>query len=141
MILKSAAALAIAALMAAGVARAEIVHFSATLTGADETPANASAGNGELTAELETTEKSLVYRATYTGLSGPATMAHFHGPAAPGASAPPVVPIHDATSPISGTAVLTSGQIDDLLAGKWYFNVHTKANPSGEIRGQLKRLN
>ena len=142
MSLKSAAAaLAMVALMTAGAAQAEIVHFSATLTGADEVPANATAGHGELTAELETTQKVLVYRASYTGLTGPGVAAHFHGPAAPGANARPVVMVGDAAVPIFGTAILTDAQIDDLLAGKWYFNVHTKANPGGEIRGQVKRLN
>jgi hypothetical protein len=138
---KSVAALAIVALMSAGAAKAEIVHFSATLTGSDETPANTSTGQGKLSAELETTEKTLVYRATYTGLSGPAIAAHFHGPAEPGATAPPVVMVQNATSPISGAAKLTTAQADALLAGKWYFNVHTQAHPTGEIRGQLKRLN
>jgi hypothetical protein len=141
MSLKSAAALAIALLVTAGAARAATVHFAAALTGADEVPPNASAGKGQLTAELETDEKVLVYRATYAGLSGPAVAAHFHGPAAPGANAPPVVMVMDPSSPISGTAILTSGQIDDLLAGKWYFNIHTKDHPGGEIRGQVKRLN
>jgi hypothetical protein len=141
MSLKSAAALAIIAVMTAGVARAEIIHFAATLTGADEVPANASTGHGELSAELETVERSLVYRATYTGLSGPGVAAHFHGPAAPGSNAPPVVVVRDPSSPLSGTAVLTPDQIQDLLAGKWYFNVHTQAHPAGEIRGQVKRQN
>ena len=146
MSLKSVAALASAAvvagaLLAAGAARAEIVHFGATLTGADEVPTNTSAGHGELSAELETSQKVLVYRVTYTGLSGAATMAHFHGPAAPGANAPPMVAVHDASSPISGTAILTDAQIADLEAGKWYFNVHSQAHPGGEIRGQVKRLN
>jgi hypothetical protein len=68
-------------------------------------------------------------------------MAHFHGPAAPGANGPPVVVVKDPTTPISGTAILTPAQEADLLAGKWYFNVHTQANPGGEIRGQLERLN
>ena len=139
--LKSAAALAIVALLTAGTARAEIVHFAATLTGGDEVPPNTSAGHGELTAELETAEKVLVYRATYTGLSGPAFAAHLHGPAAPGDNAPPLVMVESASSPIYGTAIVTSAQIEDLLAGKWYFNVHTQAHPGGEIRGQLKRLN
>ncbi len=138
---KSAAALATIALLAAGAARAETVHFSATLTGADEVPANTSAGKGELTAEVETAEKVFVYRATYSGLSGPAIAAHFHGPAAPGENGPPVVPVKDPASPLYGTARLTTDQMDDLLAGKWYFNVHSKAFPGGEIRGQLKRLN
>lgn len=141
MSLKSVAVLASIALMTAGVARAEIVHFAATLTGADEVPPNTSAGQGQLTAELETTEKVLVYRATYKDLSGPAMAAHFHGPAAPGSDAPPVVMVHDVASPISGTAMLNDAQISDLLAGKWYFNVHTQAHPSGEIRGQVQRLN
>lgn len=138
---KFAAVAAILILCAAGAARAETMHFAATLTGTDEVPPNASTGHGVLSAELETAEKVLVYRATYADLSGPAMAAHFHGPAAPGQDAPPVVAVKNASSPISGTAILTDDQISDLEAGKWYFNVHTKANPGGEIRGQVKRLN
>ena len=139
MSLKSAAALSLVALLfAAGAARADIVQFAATLTGKDEVPPNASAGTGQVTAELETTERTLAYRADYKGLSGPATMAHFHGPAAPGANAKPVVVVGDnAKLPIGGSVRLTEDEMADLLAGKWYFNVHTGANPGGEIRGQV----
>jgi hypothetical protein len=42
-------------------------------------------------------------------------------------------------SPIDGTATLTADQVKDLLAGKWYFNVHTAQNPGGEIRGQIEK--
>jgi hypothetical protein len=138
---KSAAALSMVALLTAGTAQAEIIHFSATLTGAEEVPANRTAGRGVASAELETEEHTLTYRASYSGLTGPATMAHFHGPAAPGANAPPVVTAQSPADPISGATLLTREQADDLLAGKWYFNVHTQANPGGEIRGQLKREN
>ena len=141
MSLKFAAALSMAALLTAGAAHAETIHFAAALTGADEVPANTTAGTGVLSAELETTEKVLVYRATYKDLTGPATAAHFHGPAAPGAGGPPTVMVPSALSPISGTAILTDAQVADLMAGNWYFNVHTAANPGGEIRGQVKRQN
>jgi hypothetical protein len=141
MIHRFAAAVSVFALLSASAAHAEILHFAATLTGADEVPPNTSAGHGEISAELETTQRVLVYRGTYSGLTGPATMAHFHGPADPGANAPPVVVIQDARIPIGGTAFLTDAQIADLEAGKWYFNVHTQAHPGGEIRGQVKRLN
>jgi hypothetical protein len=68
-------------------------------------------------------------------------MAHFHGPAAPGSNAPPVITVGDkARLPIGGSVRLTEQEMDDLMAGKWYFNVHTAANPSGEIRGQLKEV-
>lgn len=138
---KSVAALAIVAVLTAGAARAEIVHFSATLSGADEVPPNNSTGKGELTAELETVEHVLTYRVSYSGLSGPATAAHFHGPAAPGANGPPQVMIKDLQSPIGGAVHLDRAQVDQILAGQWYFNIHTQAHPTGEIRGQLKRLN
>ncbi len=141
MIQKFATAAAVAILLSAGAAQAEIVHFAATLTGAGEVPANSSQGKGELSAELETVERVLVYRAHFSGLSGAPTMAHFHGPAAAGANAPPVVAVKDPTDPISGTAILTPAQEADLLAGKWYFNVHSQTNPGGEIRGQVERLN
>ena len=134
MMFKFATAAAVLVLLAGGAAQAEIIHFGATLAGA-------GAGHGELSAELETTEHTLAYRATYTGLSGPATAAHFHGPAAPGANGPPVVMVADPATPIGGSVRLTPAQQADLLAGRWYFNVHTQANPAGEIRGQVQRLN
>jgi hypothetical protein len=139
MSLKSAATLSIIALLSAGTARAATVHFAATLTGGDAAPANASPGHGQLTAELETDEKTLVYRANYSGLSGPAVAADFHGPAAPGAQAPPSLAVPNPVSPISGVALLTSDDVDNILAGRWSFDVHTRAYPGGEIRGQLKR--
>ena len=137
---KSAAAAAIFVIFAGSAAHAATLHFGATLTGAEEVPANTSTAKGEFSAELETNEKVLVYRATFTGLSGPATMAHIHGPADPGGNAPPVVAVKDPSSPISGTAFLTDAQIADLMAGKYYFNVHSAAHPGGEIRGQVKPL-
>ncbi len=124
-------------LLIAGAAQAATLNFTATLAGASETPPTDSAGAGTLTATLNTATKAFDYQVVYSGLSGPATMAHFHGPAAVGAKAPAVVPVKDPASPIKGEAMLTDAQIADLEAGKWYFNVHTAAHPGGEVRGQV----
>ena len=137
MSLKMFAVAAMACCLAAGAARAEVVHFSAVLKGSDEVPANDSTGQGHLVADLNTETKGFTYQATYSGLTGPATAAHFHGPAEPGVNAGVMIPIAAPESPISGQATLTDAQITDLKAGKWYFNVHTKMHPGGEIRGQL----
>ena len=125
--------------LAAGAARAETVTFRGTLSGAAEVPAKAGDGKGTATASLDTATKVLTYDVEYAGLSGPATMAHFHGPAEPGANAGVVMPFPTPASPIKGTATLTDAQVADLMAGKWYANVHTAANPGGEVRGQLTR--
>jgi hypothetical protein len=129
-----------ATMAAAGVANAATLHFTTTLKGADEVPANDTSGSGQVKADLDTGTKALTYKVTYSGLTGPATMAHFHGPAGPGVNAPPVVPVPASAlaSPMSGTATLTDDQVADLKAGKWYFNIHTAAHPGGEIRGQMK---
>jgi len=113
--------------------------YSATLNGATEVPPNDSKGTGAVTASYDTASKKLTYSISYEGLTGPATAAHFHGPAAAGANAPPVVPIAPTAlaSPIKGEATLTDAQAADLEAGKWYFNVHTAAHGPGEIRGQV----
>ena len=111
--------------------------FRATLSSAAEVPSNASAGSGSLEASFDKASSVLRWKVTYTGLSGAATMAHFHGPAMPGANAGVVVPFPSAASPAEGSATLTPAQAADLVAGKWYVNVHTAQNPGGEIRGQV----
>ncbi|NIJ34261.1 CHRD domain-containing protein [Sphingomonas oligoaromativorans] len=126
-------------LTAAAPALAETVHYTAQLDGKSEVPANATAGKGSVKAELNTATRAFTYTITYSGLTGPASAAHFHGPAAAGVNAPPVIAIKNLASPIKGKEVLTPEQVADLQAGKWYFNVHTKANPGGEIRGQLAK--
>jgi hypothetical protein len=64
--------------------------------------------------------------------------AHIHGPADPGKNAGVVVPLTGSLkSPIKGSKVLTSAEVADLEAGKYYVNIHTAANKGGEIRGQL----
>jgi hypothetical protein len=122
---------------AAGAAQAETIKYSAKLDGASEVPANDTKGSGEVDASLDTSSKVLTYKVNYSGLTGPAMAAHFHGPAAAGANAPPVVMVMPVDNPMSGKANLTDAQIADLKSGKIYFNIHTKAHPGGEIRGQL----
>ena len=120
------------------VASAAMIDFQATLSGKSEVPPTTSAGSGDVLATLDTSSKKLSYTMTYYGLTGPATAAHFHGPAAAGANAGVVVPIGtNPASPTSGSATLTDAQMKDLMAGQWYANVHTAANKGGEIRGQL----
>jgi hypothetical protein len=116
-----------------------VVNMAATMNAASEVPPNASTGTGNAVVKLDKATKTLSWTVTYSGLTGDATAAHFHGPATPGANAPVVVPIGmgSVPNPATGSKVLTDDQITDLLAGKWYVNVHTKANPGGEIRGQV----
>ena len=121
-------------------ASSKVTTLTARLTGASEVPPVTTPGSGMLTASYEEGTKTLLWSATYSGLTGPVTGAHFHGPAAAGANAPVVVPFAQVTSPIQGTAKLTDAQAADLLAGRWYVNIHTAAHPGGEIRGQLAPL-
>ncbi|OYX32493.1 MAG: CHRD domain-containing protein [Caulobacterales bacterium 32-69-10] len=125
--------------LVAGTAQAETVKFHAMLNGASEVPANTEKGTGMAMATLDTATKVLTYEITYSGLTGPAVAAHFHGPAAPTANAPPTVPLNPPASPIKGTATLTDAQIADLEAGRWYVNIHTAAHGPGEIRGQVTK--
>ena len=118
-------------------ASAETVNFKASLNGASEVPANKTAGTGDALVTLDTTAKTISYTVTYMGLTGPAIMAHIHGPAAVGANAPVLFPFKEPASPITGSAPITDAQIADLMAGKFYVNVHTAENKGGEIRGQL----
>jgi hypothetical protein len=122
-------------------ASAATMDFSANMSGSQEVPPNQTAGSGDALVTLDTTKKQLSYTVTWFGLTGAATAAHFHGPASPGANAGVLIPIDGKgpASPQTGTATLTDAQMKDLESGMWYVNVHTAANPGGEIRGQLKQ--
>ena len=133
----SVAALSIA-LLTGRPAFAETQSYKADLMGSSEVPPTDSKGTGAVTASYDTMSKKFSWSITYMGLTGAATAAHFHGPAAVGANAPPVIPMKgDLASPMKGEATLTDAQAADLKDGKWYFNVHTAAHAGGEIRGQV----
>src|SRR5258708_6582373 len=69
-----------------------------------------------------------------------AGMAHCHGPATQGTKGPVVIWLSKqgspADSPLRGQTILTPEQAVQFAAGQLYVNVHTQANPGGEIRGQ-----
>jgi hypothetical protein len=132
----------LAAVFAAGLitsASAATQQYHATLSGKSEVPPTTSKGTGSFTGSLDTNTKVLTYTLTFDGLSGPATAAHIHGPAAKGQNAGVVAPLGSGapTSPVNGTLTLTADQMKDLQAGKDYANVHTDANKGGEIRGTI----
>src|SRR3954447_4646310 len=110
-----------------------------TLDGKSEVPPNTSAATGTADIDYDAASKKLTWKLTYSGLSGPATAAHFHGPAAAGANAGVKVPIANTASGSDGSATLTDAQAADLMAGKYYVNIHTEANKGGEIRGQVTK--
>jgi hypothetical protein len=121
--------------------QAAAMKFKADMNGASEVPPTTSSGKGTLTASYDPATKMLTWEGSFSGLTGPATAAHFHGPAETGKNAGVAIWISEKgqpfTSPFKGSATLTDAQADDLQKGMWYVNVHTDANKGGEIRGQV----
>lgn len=129
---------AVGLLAASPAAIAETLSYKADLKGASEVPPTNSPGTGNVNATYDTADKKLAWKGNVSGLSGNATAAHFHGPAEPSKNAGVLIPVTGVSNgPFEGSATLTDEQARALMAGQTYFNVHTAANPSGEIRGQL----
>lgn len=126
--------------------------YVARMSGTNEVPQITGSASG--TATFTLTGKTLSYVVTVSGLSGNAAASHIHS-APPGSNGGIVVPFNaagvqsgqvasgtvDLTQPISnGTTSISGDSLLTLLnSGLLYTNVHTAANPGGEIRGQITR--
>ena len=136
-----AGSLAGASLAWAGLAQATTEKLTVQLSGANEVPAEKTPGTGTATITFDSASRIITWSVTYKGLSGPLTMAHFHGPAAAGQNGPVAVwltkQMGGVANPIVGQATLTADQAKQFQSGQWYVNLHTQTHPSGEIRAQI----
>ena len=106
-----------------GLAQAAPASFKVPLAGAQQVPPVQTTGTGTADLTYDPTTRVVTWTITFSGLSGPATMAHFHGPAAEGKNGPVVIWLSkqgsQATSPISGQATLTPEQAQQFASGEW----------------------
>lgn len=117
------------------------------LSGAQEVPANTSTGTGTAQITFDPVTKTITYTMTWQLGSSIATTTnmHFHG-AEDGSDAKSsgvVIGITGFTTGSSGTIsgvtrALTDAEVNQLLAGKWYLNVHSSTVTAGELRGNIK---
>jgi hypothetical protein len=123
------------------VAPTNILQLAVHMSGPAEVPPTTSTATGS--GSILINGNTLTYHIPYSGLSGPAVAAHIHGPAKSTEAANVMVPLKfDAAAQgvLSGTIDLTTlsaAQVDAITSGNAYVNIHTAANPTGEIRGQL----
>ncbi|MFZ2652216.1 MAG: CHRD domain-containing protein [Burkholderiaceae bacterium] len=116
---------------------------SASLSGAQENPAVTTAATGRGAVVVNPTTLEITGGMTFSGLTPSAGGHHIHqAPAGnPTGNGPVIIGFTLApdglTAIVPAGTVLTAGQYASLLAGELYFNVHTAANPGGEIRGQI----
>lgn len=135
-------------------AEAQTLNFTAHLSGANEVPGVVNGAGGTATISLNTATRVVTYRIDVYNMPSGTTAAHFHA-GGPGVSGPVVVNFTVAAGisndfAITGTATSADlvprtaqgvGSWDDfiqaLTLGQIYVNVHSAANPGGEVRGQV----
>jgi len=118
-----------------------VLTVTGSASGAQEVPAVTSNGTATLTGSFNDNTNVFSYTINWTGLSGDVVVAHFHGPAAAGTNASPIIDLTVTTNGtsgnITGTTTLDATSEGYLKAGTLYYNLHTVMHPGGEIRGQV----
>lgn len=121
-------------------ALAATTSFDVPLSGAQQVPPVKTSGKGTAHLTYNPSTREVQWDITYSDMSSPVTMAHFHHAAA-GKNGPVVVWLTKkgtpVSSPIKGSATLTPAVAKAFLASDIYINVHSKDHPAGEIRGQV----
>ncbi|MEP6741910.1 MAG: CHRD domain-containing protein, partial [bacterium] len=111
--------------------------YIANLNGAQEVPPNTSTATGTATLLLSPDETSARVSLSFNGLSSAETVAHIHGPGAPGVTAPVLFPLPQGE--FSDFEIsLSSADVQNLKNGLFYANVHSNTFANGEIRGQFQ---
>ena len=130
-------------LAALGTASAATFSYVANLAGTNEVGPNVSPGTGTAFITYDDVSGAITTAITFSGLVGPTTASHFHGPATTLTNAPV---IHGFASTPLGVmagsyndvwAAPTSAQIGWLQTQQLYVNIHSQVYPGGEIRGQV----
>jgi hypothetical protein len=125
-------------------ANATIIELSSEMDGAQANAGagSGSAGTGFAAITYDDISSLLSWDVSWSGLSGPVIVAHFHGAAGPNANAGVQVNFLGIApgNPSIGSTTISVLEAADLLAGLWYVNLHTQALPGGEIRGQIRRV-
>ena len=142
-------------------AGAAVIGYSATMSGPNENPANASPGTGNATLIIDTTAHTMCVSVAFSGLTAGNTAAHIHccvaSPGTAGVATPlPGFPPGVTSGSYLNTLDLTSASsynpafftahgntpaaaeaflLTGLAAGQAYFNIHSSTFPGGEIRG------
>jgi hypothetical protein len=131
-------------LTVSGWSQAATYSLFASLDGAQEVPPVATPGTGTGYVTYDDVSNLLNWNITFSDLLAGTTVAHFHGPAAPGVSASPIVTIPLGASlgmtsgTLLGSATITDTHEAQLLSDLWYINIHTSLHTGGEIRGQAQ---
>ena len=128
----------VAVLAVASPAMAATVNLKADLKSTSEVPPTDSKGTGAVTATFDTASKKLSWKGTVSGLTGPATAAHFHAGEV-GKNGGVAVPIAGADKGAFEGSTLTDAQATELMDGKWYVNVHTAANKAAKSADQVTK--
>ena len=110
--------------------------FVAALRGAEEVPAVASTASGLASLILSAARDEVHYRVTFNGIAP--TLAHVHRGMA-GTNGPVAHPLNATGAVLEGSFAVTSDDLQDLSLRRWYVNLHSAANPKGELRGQVVR--
>jgi len=124
----------------AGAAHADIIEYEFVMTGCQENPPVLTTGFGSAVVTLDTDTGDVTVEGEYSGMSSNVSAAHIHGLAGVGENAGVIVGL-DTTGgqegTVSGSGTLSDDEMQGMLDGLTYVNVHTGNHPGGEIRGQI----